>query len=145
MATRSAYELSQEDRKRRIFSETFKQKKVQEIERKQTTISEVCKQYQVRHNNIYKWMEKYSKGYKKGVRLVVEAESDTKRIIDLQNKIAQLERIVGQKQVLLDFQAKMIDLAEQTYGVDIKKKSTRHHHLPLAKQRKISSKPCSIL
>ena len=67
-------------------------------------------------------MEKYSKGYKKGVRLVVEAESDTKRIIDLQNKIAQLERIVGQKQVLLDFQAKMIDLAEQTYGVDIKKK-----------------------
>ena len=51
MATRSDYELSQEDRKRRIFSETFKQKKVQEIERKQTTISEVCKQYQVRHNN----------------------------------------------------------------------------------------------
>ena len=90
-------------------------------------------------------MEKYSKGYKKGFRLVVEAESDTKRIIDLQNKIAQLERIVGQKQVLLDFQAKMIDLAEQTYGVDIKKNSTRHHHLPLAKQRKISSKPCSIL
>jgi transposase len=122
MATRSDYQLSQEERKRRIFSEDFKKMKVQEIERKQTTISEICKQYQVRYNNVYKWMGKYSAGYKKGVRLVVEAESDTKKMIALQAKIAELERIVGQKQIQLDFQAKMIDLAEQTYGVDIKKK-----------------------
>ena len=33
-------------------------------------------------------MEKYSQVYKKEVRLLVEAESDTKKIIDLQNKIA---------------------------------------------------------
>ena len=35
--------------------------------------------------------------------------------------MADLERIIGQKQVLLDFSDKMIDLAEETYGVDIKK------------------------
>ncbi|TBH70176.1 hypothetical protein EWU22_13130, partial [Aquirufa nivalisilvae] len=40
----------------------------------------------------------------------------------LKKKVAELERIVGQKQILLDFKDKMIDLAEQAYGVDIKKK-----------------------
>ncbi len=35
--------------------------------------------------------------------------------------MADLERIIGQKQVLLDFSDKMIYLAEETYGVDIKK------------------------
>ncbi len=33
-----------------------------------------------------------------------------------------MERIVGQKQILLDFKEKMIELAEETYKVDIKKK-----------------------
>jgi hypothetical protein len=58
----------------------------------------------------------------KGVKTIVEAESDTRKIIELQAKIAELERTVGQKQLLIDFQDKMIELAEQTYGVDIKKK-----------------------
>jgi transposase len=40
----------------------------------------------------------------------------------LKKKIAELERIIGQKQILIDFKDKMIDLAEQTYKVDIKKK-----------------------
>ena len=70
-------------------------------------------------------MEKYSKQYKKGLRLVVEMESETKKLLELQAKIAELERIVGQKQVLIDFQAKMIEIAEQEFGIDIKKKSEK--------------------
>ena len=31
------------------------------------------------------------------------------------------ERVIGQKQILIDFKDKMIELAEQTYSVDIKK------------------------
>lgn len=30
--------------------------------------------------------------------------------------------MVGQKQIVIDFQEKMIDLAEEEYGIDIKKK-----------------------
>jgi hypothetical protein len=30
---------------------------------------------------------------------------------------------MGQKQIVIDFQTKMIDFGESTYGVDIKKKS----------------------
>lgn len=43
-------------------------------------------------------------------------------ILSLKKKVAELERIIGQKQILLDFKDKMIEIAEETYGVDIKKK-----------------------
>lgn len=95
---------------------------VDEIERKQTTVLEVSKAYQVRSNNIYKWIDKYSLKDKNGVRLVIEMESETKRVLALLQKVAELERIVGQKQIVIDFQEKMIELAEQEYNVDIKKK-----------------------
>ena len=121
MATRQVFELSTSERRKRIFSEEFKKQKVQEIERKQTTIAEVSKAYQVRYNNVSKWVEKYGLNHQKGVRLVVEMESETKKLIALQARIAELERVVGQKQLLIDFQSKMIELAEQEYGIDIKK------------------------
>jgi transposase-like protein len=122
MATRSGLELTQSERRKRIFSDDFKKQKVREIETKQTTITAVSKAYQVRYNNVHKWVEKYSSSYKKGVRLIVEMESDTQKLLALQQQIAELERMVGQKQIVIDFQAKMIELAETTYGVDIKKK-----------------------
>ena len=59
---------------------------------------------------------------KKQVKQVVEAKSDTKKIKALEERIKELERIVGQKQLLLEFQDKMIEIAEADYGVDIKKK-----------------------
>jgi transposase len=122
MATRKQFEMSTSERRKRTFSEEFKRQKVREIELKQTTVSEVSKAWQVRPNNVYKWVEKYSKKDKDGVRLVVEMESETKRVISLTQKVAELERIIGQKQVQLDFQEKMIELAEEEYRIDIKKK-----------------------
>ncbi len=122
MATRKQFKQSTEERRRRHFSEEFKQKKVREIEQKVTTIAEVSRQYEVRENNVSKWFVKYGQNYMKGVRVIVESESDTAKLIALKAKVADLERIIGQKQVQLDFKDKMIDLAEETYGVDIKKK-----------------------
>ena len=122
MATKQTFSLSLAKRKKRIFSEDFKRQKVREIELKQTSVSEVSKVYQVRPNNVYKWIDKYSNKQKKGLRLIVEMESDTKKLIALQAKIAELERLVGQKQVIIEFQNKMIEIAEQEYQIDIKKK-----------------------
>ena len=127
MATRQQFELSTDERRKRTFSEEFKKQKVKEIERKQTTVLEVSKAYQVRANNVYKWIDKYSLKDKNGVRLVVEMESETKRVLALLQKVAELERIVGQKQIVIDFQEKMIELAEQEYNVDIKKKFDSEH------------------
>ncbi len=53
---------------------------------------------------------------------VVEPKSDTLKIKALEEQIKELERIVGQKQIRIDFKEKMIEIAEQRYNIDIKKK-----------------------
>jgi len=106
----------------RYFSEDFKKKKVRELERKITSIPDICRTYSVSRTSVYRWIYKYSVMAKKQVKQVVEAKSDTQRIKALEARIKELERIVGQKQLLLEFQDKMIEIAEADYGVDIKKK-----------------------
>jgi transposase-like protein len=122
MAKRQQFQQSIDERRHRTFSEEFKRKKVREIEQKITSIAEVSREYEVRASNVSKWLTKYSTNRMKAVRTIVESESDTRKIFDQQQKIAELERIIGQKQLQIDFQAKMMDLAEQEYGIDIKKK-----------------------
>jgi transposase len=106
----------------RSFSEAFKKGKVRELERNLSSISDICRTYSVSRTSVYKWIYKYSIMAKKQVKQVVEAKSDTQKIKALEHRIKELERIIGQKQLLLDFKDKMIELAEEDYQVDIKKK-----------------------
>lgn len=122
MANRSQFKMSVEQRRVRHFSEEFKRKKVRELETGQSKIAEIVREYEVTRNSVYNWMDKFgTMKKKKPIRLVVETESDTKRIIELKEQVADLERKLGQKQILIDFKDKMIELAEERYGVDIKK------------------------
>ena len=109
-------------KRNRYFSTDFKKKRVEEIEKNLVTVSDICKTHKVSRTSVYKWLYKYSDMAKKQVKQVVEAKSDTKKIQLLQDKIKELERIVGQKQILIEFQEKMIEIAESTYKIDIKKK-----------------------
>ncbi len=109
-------------RKTRYFSEDFKQKKVGEIERRETTVDQVGKAYEVSRTSIYKWIYKYSLMRKKGIKMVVEAKSDTTRIMALQQRVAELEQLLGKKQFELDFMEKQMQIASEQYGVDLKKK-----------------------
>ena len=56
-------------------------------------------------------------------------KSSTYRIKDLENKVRELERIVGQKQIKIDYLDKMICLAGEELGVDIKKTQILHRQL----------------
>ena len=122
MANRKQFKMSIDQRRRRTFSDTFKLNTVQEIEQGRTRVSEICKQYEVSAEAVYKWIAKFGIMKKKKERVIVESQSDTKELLELKKKVAELERIIGQKQILLDFKDKMIDIAEEMYGVDIKKK-----------------------
>jgi transposase len=122
MANRTKYKQSISERRSRRFSDNFKIEKVRELEKGKVSISELVQQYEVSSTNIYRWLRKFGTNQTKKERVIVEIDSDTKQLLELKKKVAELERIIGQKQVLLDFKDKMIDLAEQTYGVDIKKK-----------------------
>jgi transposase-like protein len=114
--------LSPVERQYRHFSEEFRRRKVQELEMGISRISEICRVYQVSSAAVYKWKRRYGISKAKPERLIMESKSDTQEILRLKQRIAELERLVGQKQIQLEFKEKMIELAEQMYGVDIKKK-----------------------
>lgn len=122
MATRKDFTITGSPNIIRTFSEEFKRRKVQEIESGITKVSEISKAYGVTRTAVYKWVYNYSVKMKKKDKLIIEAESDTRKISELKNRIAELERALGQKQIQLDFNEKMIELAEEIYQIDIKKK-----------------------
>ena len=114
---------STKDRQNRYFSEDFKKKKVREMEKGLVTVAEVSRTYQVSRTAIYRWINKFSSMAKKNERVVVESKSDTKKIQALQEKIKELERMVGQKQMAIEFYEKMIEIGEEKYGLELKKNS----------------------
>jgi transposase-like protein len=122
MANRKAFRIKPTKRPVRYFSDSFKKSKVREIERNLTTVRMVSKEYEVSVTAVYKWVYKYSSFLKKQVRQIIEPMSDSQKIRDLRKKIQELEQVVGQKQIQLEFKEKMIELAEQMYSIDIKKK-----------------------
>lgn len=122
MANKKNFKMTVAQRMQRNFSENFKKQKVQELEIGITQLGDIARQYEVSNTTIYRWIAKFGSMKQKKERLIVEGESDTKELLSLKKKIAELERIIGQKQILIDFKDKMIDIAEETYKVDIKKK-----------------------
>lgn len=109
--------------KLRSFSEQIKKEVVRKIENNELTVSEAVEQYQVSRTSVYNWVYKYSSLYSKGCRQVIEPMSSTQQIKALKERIKELERVVGQKQIELDFLTKLIDVAEDELGIEIKKKS----------------------
>jgi transposase len=125
MSTLDPYQnLTVQERQCRYFSEEFKRQKVSDIEKKLVTIAQVCREYQVSTTAVHKWLHKYSSMRKKKEKMVYTSESETVKIKLMEERIKELERAVGQKQLKIDFLEKMIDLAEEELNVDIKKKAS---------------------
>lgn len=123
MATKAQFEkLSRRERQNRYFSESFKRKKVDEIDRHLCTVSEISKEYQVSTTAIYKWIYKYSALRNREMKQVIELQSDTRKIQALKEKIKQLEQLIGQKQIQIEFQDKVLELASEETGIDLKKR-----------------------
>jgi transposase len=122
MARRTDFTMSTAERRRRRFSDNFKKEKVREVELGISTVLEISRQYEVRHANVYRWIAKFGTMKGKKERIVVESQSDTFQLLELKRKVAELERLVGQKQVEIEFKNRMIEIAEEHYRVDSKKK-----------------------
>lgn len=122
MAKLEDFSKLEHQRINRYFSESFKRKKVQEIEKNMSSVLEVSREYEVSQTAVYKWLNKYSRNRKRGVKQVVELMSDTRKIQDLKTRIRELEQMLGQKQFEIEFKNKMMDIAEEMYDIDIKKK-----------------------
>jgi transposase len=105
----------------RIFDEALKRSIVERFDNKQLSIKEICELYAVTRTSVYKWINLYSKHHQSSTKRVIQMESDAYNLKELKSRIADLERVVGQKQLRIDYLEKLIEIGEKELGVNLKK------------------------
>ncbi len=108
-------------RQQRFFSEAFRKARVDELIKGQITVSEISHLYKVSRSAVYKWLYRYSHHHSKGTNQIVEMKSESMKTKILQEKVADLERTIGQKQLDIDYLEKLVELASDELGYDVKK------------------------
>lgn len=110
-----------EIRKHRRYSDEFKREIVIIFESGQLSVPQIEKLYGVSAVSVYKWIYKFSTFNEKGFRVVEMKQSSIEKLKELERKVKELEQIVGQKQIKIDYLEKMIDIAKDDLKIDIKK------------------------
>ena len=82
---------------------------------------ELSRIYGVTRAAVYKWLYKYSPHHEKRTTLVVEMESESFKTKRLQQQVSELERIIGKKQLQIDFLEKLLEIGSEELGFDLKK------------------------
>jgi transposase-like protein len=108
-------------RKHRSYSLEFKRSIVASFEKGEFSIPQLEKLYGIGNANIYNWVYKFSTFNEKGCRIVEMKNSNQEKLKELSDKVKELEQIVGQKQIAIEYLEKMIELAKTELDIDIKK------------------------
>lgn len=105
----------------RRFSKEFKKKKVEEIRSKRVSIAALSREYNVSRSAIHKWVYLYS-DKKKGTKVVLQMDSEEKKTEYYRTRVAELERLYGQKQLEVEYLNKGYEVMSEELGFDVKKK-----------------------
>ena len=108
-------------RKSRKYSLEFKKAVVASFENGEFSVLQLEKLYGVCNVTIYNWIYKLSDFNEKGCRIVEMKDSQQQKLKELSNQVKELEQIVGQKQIAIDYLEKMIELAKTDLNIDLKK------------------------
>jgi len=108
-------------RQRRIFSDKLKKKIVKDIETGKVSVTAVSREYQVSIASIYLWLKKFSGHLHSSTTLVMQMDSEQYRSKELEKKVIELEAALGRKQMEVDYLNKLIEIAGEELGTDIKK------------------------
>src|SRR5215208_485467 len=108
-------------KQRRFFSQEFKKAKVRDLIEKRISIGQISRLYEVSRSSIYKWLYKYSPHHQQKSTLVVQMESEAYKTMQLLQRLADLERIIGQKQLEIDFLNNLLEIGSEELGFDLKK------------------------
>lgn len=111
----------QQIRKHRRYSEDFKKRMVASFEKGEFSVPQLEKLYGIGNTSIYRWVYKYSRFNEKGCRIVEMENSNQNKLNELTKKVKELEQLVGQKQIAIEYLEKMIELAKTDLNIDIKK------------------------
>jgi len=108
-------------RQRRSFSKDFKESIVKEYESGNFTVLQLSRLHNLDFQCIYNWIRKYSLNEQPKSVIVEMKDSSTKKLKELEKQVKKLERIIGQKQISIDYLEKIIDLGNKHYKTDLKK------------------------
>jgi transposase-like protein len=105
-----------------VYSESFKRKKVSEIEDGKIAISQLSRILGMKSKtSIYRWMNQY--GTKsKTEKIVCETESDYLKFNDSEKERSKLEQLVGRQQLMLAYYEELLKVARDHYNEDLEEK-----------------------
>jgi transposase len=126
MAKQSNKKLQLQSNYNRSFSVEFKRKKVEELTKGLISIRDLCSMYEVSRTSVYKWIYLYG-SVERGIKTVVQMDSEEHKTKILLQRVAELERIIGQKQMEIDYLNKAFEFATEDVGYDLKKKYAQGH------------------
>lgn len=109
--------------KTRRFSDEFKKAVVSEFETGSLSVPQLSRVHSVHFQTIYNWIYKFSTVNEKGYRVVEMKDSTSTKLKEQEQRIKELERAIGQKQLKIDYLEKLIELAGDELGMDLKKNS----------------------
>ncbi len=106
----------------RIFSLELRKQIVGQIERRELTVIEAVREYEIGgKQTVYNWLYKYSATLKKGTRMVMEKDSQENKTQELRSRIKELEAALGRKSLEADLYRIIVEKASDEYRVDLKK------------------------
>lgn len=109
---------------------SFKLSVVREYEETKASLRELTRKYGIQgHDTIRKWINKFGTFDWQNLTLQPMAKTKDQELLELREKVkvlerknARLEKELEQKDMKAEFFDLMIEIAEEEYGVDIRKK-----------------------
>jgi transposase-like protein len=113
--------MTEDERRRRRFSEEFRKEQVVLIESGKTTVGEVAKRYQVKTQSVKVWLVRHGKKPVAG-RIMITTGKEFDRIVELEKENRKLVELIGRQQVELVYKDSLLRLAKDKVGDDFEKK-----------------------
>ena len=113
--------LTNEERRRRRFTDSFRREQVALIEKGEFTVAEIGRLYHVKGSSVKRWLKKFGK---KEVteQIIIGSQSDynVQKVLEKENK--GLKQIIGEQQIKIIYLEHLLELAKDKKGDDFEKK-----------------------
>lgn len=111
----------------RRYSKSFKKARVAEYERGEFTVQQLSRMYGFSHQSMYNWIYKYSRFSEQNIQVVEHKQSSSEKLKEVIKENKELKEKLGEKQIMIDYLEQLIKVAEEDYGMDIKKNADTPH------------------
>lgn len=113
---------SQKVRRQRRYSQDFRQARVDDFEKGTFSVAQLSRLYHIRISTLYGWISRYSRYPKTSAVIVEVPKSQQEKVKSLESRVAELERLLGRKQIQLDYYEAFVEELQDS-GVDVEKKA----------------------